>query len=86
VIHSSEYYTEWQQPLSVVYSLMMEKLAQAGEGHSTYHSRTKFQCTLQLNGQISPYFISTNTCTMWYKAQISAASKMCTEISYGADT
>ncbi len=48
------------------YSIMMEKLAQAGEGGgllahplSLYlPSRTKLQCTLQLRGQIhSPYFI-----------------------------
>ena len=59
---------EWQRPLSGVHPIMMEKLAQAGEGggctptpfHSYLPSRTttKFHYTLQLRGQIhSPYFI-----------------------------
>ncbi len=46
---------------------MMEKLAQAGGGGGMHAhplslcspSRTKLQCTLQLRGQHSPYFIST---------------------------
>ncbi len=52
---------------TIIHSIMMEKLAQAGEGrgctptpfHSIYH-RTKLQCTLQLRGHIhSQNFIST---------------------------
>jgi hypothetical protein len=51
-------HTEWQRPLSSVHSIMIEKLAQAGEGGectptslSLYlPSRTKLHCTLQLNG------------------------------------
>jgi hypothetical protein len=50
------------------------KLAQSGAGGGvqahplSFHlpSHTKLQCSLQLSGQIySPYFISTNICTLW---------------------
>ncbi len=66
-------YTEWQWPLSSVYSIMMEKIAQPGEGgQGRRHplalylpSRTKLWCTLQLRGQIhSPYFYYTPLCTL----------------------
>jgi hypothetical protein len=53
-------HTEWQRPLSGIHYIMMEKLAQAGEGgkctpipfHYIYHHVTKLQCTLRLRGQI----------------------------------
>ncbi len=54
-------HTEWQRPLSGVHSIMMEKLAQAGEGGEgctptplSLHlpSRSKLQCMLQPCGQI----------------------------------
>ncbi len=54
-------HTEWQRPLSYVHFIMMEKLAQAGEGgrckptpfHYIYHHvGTKLQCMLHLSGQI----------------------------------
>ncbi len=49
-------HTEWQLPLSGVYSIMMEKLAQPGFTLSTI---TKLWFTIQLRGQIhSPYFYS----------------------------
>jgi hypothetical protein len=61
-------HTEWQRPLFDGTFIMMEKLAQAGEGagctpapfHSIYHHVQSCKCMLQLRGQIhSPYFIST---------------------------
>ncbi len=64
-------YTEWQQPLFGIYSIMMEKLAQAGKvggacpipfnlSKITY----KVWSTLQLRGQIhSPFFYS-NLCVL----------------------
>ncbi len=68
-------HTEKQRPLSGVHSIMMEKFTQASEGGGARHppslylpSRIKLQCTLQLSGQIhSPYFISTNRCTLWLR-------------------
>ncbi len=70
-------HTEWKRPLSCVHSIMMEKLAQAGEWvvHSTpiplhyiYHhvQSCRLQCTLQLRGQIHspPHFIFTPICTL----------------------
>ncbi len=53
-------HTEWQPPLSCEHSIIMEKLAQAGEGGGLHAhplslqspSRTKLQCMLQLGGQI----------------------------------
>ncbi len=55
-----------------VHSIMMQKLAQPGEGEgytpypfTILPSRTKFWCTFQLKGQIhSPYFYSTRICTL----------------------
>ncbi len=67
-------HTEWQLPLSGVHSIMMEKLAQPGEGWQGVHdhslslyppSHTKSWCMLQLRGQIhSLYFCSTLICTL----------------------
>ncbi len=56
-------HSDWQRSLSGVYSIMMEKLAQAGEGGGcTLHplslylaSRTKLQCKLQLREHLSRY-------------------------------
>ncbi len=69
----STVHTEWQWPLSGVHSIMLEKLAQAGEGggctptpfHYIYHHVAVYG-TLQLRWQIhSRYFISTPICTLW---------------------
>jgi hypothetical protein len=66
-------YTDWQRPLSGVHSVMLEKLAHAGEGGGMHFhplsvylpSLTKLWCTLQLRGQIhSPDFYSTPICTL----------------------
>ncbi len=70
-------HTEWPLPFSGVHSIMMEKIAQSGEGGcvrpplSLYlPSRTKLWCTLMLRGQVhSSYFYSTPICTLWSSIQ-----------------
>jgi hypothetical protein len=59
IVEKPTEYTEWQRLLSGVHSIMMEKLAQAGEGgdtptpfHYIYHHGPKLLCTLQLRGQL----------------------------------
>ncbi len=53
----------------LLYSIMMEKLAQAGERLPPYTLSTimyKVLCTLQMRGQIhSTYFCSNPICTLW---------------------
>ncbi len=64
-------HTEWQLPISVVYSIMMEKSALAGEGGGARPppfalitlAYTKLKCTLQLRGQI--YSVFHLYCSMW---------------------
>ncbi len=72
----AEWYTQSRNGRFLAYiPSLMEKFAQAGEGGRCtltplslqLPSRKELQCTLQLSGQIhSPYFISTNICTLWW--------------------
>jgi len=72
VIFDHRVHKEWQLPLSSVHSIMMENLAQPGEGGGARPSPftiSSITCkvaeyTLHLRGQIhSPYFYSTSICT-----------------------
>ncbi len=76
-IHRSSHreHTEWKLPLSGVHSIMMEKLAQPGEGEGGCSalpftiSTIKYKVlrsTLQLRWKVrSPCFYSTPICTLW---------------------
>jgi hypothetical protein len=66
-------YTERQRPLSGVHSIMIEKLAQAGDGGGCTPTPSYIYHHVQSCGvrsmrvQIhSPYFYSTPICTLWF--------------------
>jgi hypothetical protein len=76
---STSEYTEWQRPLSDVYSIIMEKFAQAGEGWGTGCTPTPFT-TFTVTYKVAVYalFISewADTLTLFhlYKYMYSVVS------------
>jgi hypothetical protein len=70
--------TEWQWPLSGIYSIMMERSALAGVGggvctptpfHSFYHHVQSCSVRSSWEGRYTPpiFFISTPICTLWWR-------------------
>ncbi len=86
-------YTEQQQSLSGVHSIMRVKLAQAGEGGGgrppPLPSPVKLQCTLQLSGQIHlPCFISSKNMYSVLQTTYNPASRVSskqTKINLGSN-
>jgi hypothetical protein len=61
-------HTEWQLPLSGVYSIMMEKFAQAGEVHNIYHH--VIGCSVRYApaewaDKLTLLHLYCNVCTLW---------------------